>query len=288
MTRVCHPSDPMPTASLPFAKPAPARARRATDGIRPQPEVERPRWKRMLDLAFCLAALPVLAVCTLLAATVMALTSPGPVFFLQERVGYRGRRFRCYKFRTMHAGADTGVHRRLTEELIRTNAPMAKMDSRGDARLIPGARLIRAAGIDELPQILNVLRGEMSVVGPRPCVPYEYEQYSAWQQRRFEAQPGLTGLWQVSGKNRTTFEEMVHLDIEYVRRRTIWLDLKIILRTVPALLQQLGDIRRARRTAAPADATARAIQAKAAARWPAAPDFPTIHTKDHLFPEDVS
>ena len=123
---------------------------------------------------------------------------------------------------------------------------MQKMDARGDARLIPGGRWVRAAGLDELPQILNVLRGEMSLVGPRPCIPYEYDQYSAAQKERFAAIPGLTGLWQVSGKNRTTFEEMVQLDVAYTRRISPWLDLRIIIMTLPAVCREIVDLRRPR------------------------------------------
>jgi exopolysaccharide production protein ExoY len=198
-----------------------------------------PHWKRVIDIMFCLAAMPVLAFCALLTAAVMALVSPGPVFFRQERVGYRGRRFMCFKFRTMHVGSDSKIHQQHCDQLIHSNAPMVKMDARGDSRLIPGGRLIRASGLDELPQIINVVRGEMSVVGPRPCVPYEYEQYLPWQRARFNVAPGLTGLWQVSGKNRTTFEEMIRLDLRYAEKRSLWLDLGIMFLTVPALLKQL-------------------------------------------------
>jgi lipopolysaccharide/colanic/teichoic acid biosynthesis glycosyltransferase len=180
----------------------------------------------------------------------MALVSPGPVLFRQERVGYRGRRFMCYKFRTMHVGADSKIHREHCEQLIQSNAPMVKMDARGDARLIPGSRFIRATGLDELPQILNVLRGEMSLVGPRPCVPYEYEKYLPWQRARCNAMPGLTGLWQVSGKNRTTFDEMIRLDICYAKNRSVWMDLKIMTKTVPALLRQLRDLGKGPRASA--------------------------------------
>jgi lipopolysaccharide/colanic/teichoic acid biosynthesis glycosyltransferase len=208
------------------------------------PEAETtglPRWKRAIDVMFSLTVMLGLAFCTLLTATVMALVSPGPVLFRQERIGYRGRRFMCYKFRTMHVGADSTIHREHCEQLIQSNAPMVKMDARGDSRLIPGGRLIRASGLDELPQILNVLRGEMSLVGPRPCVPYEYEKYLPWQRARFNAMPGLTGLWQVSGKNRTTFDEMIRLDLQYAKHRSLWLDLKIMAMTLPALLLQLCD-----------------------------------------------
>ena len=198
-----------------------------------------PNWKRVTDILISLAAMPLLAFCALLTATVMKLVSPGPVLFRQERVGYRGRRFMCYKFRTMHVGSDSRIHQQHCDQLIRSNAPMVKMDARGDSRLIPGGRLIRASGLDELPQIINVFRGEMSVVGPRPCVPYEYERYLPWQRARFNVVPGLTGLWQVSGKNRTTFEEVIRLDLRYAETRSLWLDLKIIVMTLPALLAQL-------------------------------------------------
>ena len=208
-----------------------------------------PSWKRVCDLACCIVALPVLAAAAAAAFVVMRLTSPGPVFFRQERVGYRGKRFHCYKFRTMRVGADTSVHQAHCDHLIRSNAPMMKMDARGDARLVPGGWLVRAAGLDELPQLINVFRGEMSLIGPRPCVPYEYDRYLPWQRERFDAMPGLTGLWQVSGKNRTTFEEMTRLDIHYARNVSWWLDLKIVLLTVPALVLQIADTRRGRKAA---------------------------------------
>jgi len=205
-----------------------------------------PLWKRTLDLTFCVASLPLLAGATLVMTIVHRLASPGPVFFLQERIGLKGRTFRIYKFRTMKVGADTAAHRAHLAQLIGSTAPMAKLDARGDSRLIPGGWLLRATGLDELPQIINILRGEMSLVGPRPCVPYEFEKYLLWQRQRFDTTPGLTGLWQVSGKNRTTFEEMVRLDIQYVEARSLWLDLKIALMTVPALAGQVRDARRAR------------------------------------------
>jgi lipopolysaccharide/colanic/teichoic acid biosynthesis glycosyltransferase len=216
----------------------------------PDDSVQMPAWKRAVDITCCLMAMPVLALLTLATAIMMKLTSPGPVFFRQERVGFRGRRFMCYKFRTMHVGADSRIHQTHSDYLIQSNAPMVKMDSRGDSRLIPAGWLIRASGLDELPQIINVLRGEMSLVGPRPCVPYEYEKYLPSQRERFNAVPGLTGLWQVSGKNRTTFEEMIRLDINYSRNVSWWLDLKIMLITVPALLRQILDTRHGRKSAA--------------------------------------
>jgi lipopolysaccharide/colanic/teichoic acid biosynthesis glycosyltransferase len=212
-----------------------------------------PLWKRALDLAGCVVALPLLALCTLVMAGIMRCVSPGPVFFRQERIGHGGRRFKIYKFRTMRVGSDSSVHQSYYKELIGTNAPMVKLDSRGDSRLIPGAWLLRAAGLDELPQLINVLRGEMSLVGPRPCIPSEFDQYLPWQRRRCEVLPGLTGLWQVSGKNRTTFEQMIRFDIKYAQRLSLCLDLKIILLTVPSLLAQIRDTRRACPLPGPAD-----------------------------------
>ncbi len=248
----------------------------------------RPPAKRALDIACSLAAMPVLGLFTLAMTVVTKIASPGPVFFRQKRVGHRGQPFMCYKFRTMVVGADAGAHQTHCDYLIQSNAPMTKMDARSDTRVIPGAWLLRATGLDELPQIINVLRGDMSIVGPRPCMPYEFDHYLPWHHERFDAVPGLTGLWQVSGKNRTTFEEMIRLDIEYARHRTFWLDVKIILRTIPALLQQVGDTRRARRASEQAAQTEKAIQARTSGRWSGPGEFPALHAKDSLFPEDIS
>ncbi len=169
--------------------------------------------------------------------------SRGPILFRQRRVGYKGREFTCFKFRTMKVDAETACHREHFRHLMEAEVPMTKLDARKDPRLAPLGALLRTTGLDELPQLINVLRGEMSLVGPRPCIPYEYENYKPWQRRRFEAVPGLTGLWQVSGKNRTTFNEMMHLDIEYSERTSLGLDLKIIVKTLPALWQQCLDMR---------------------------------------------
>jgi lipopolysaccharide/colanic/teichoic acid biosynthesis glycosyltransferase len=201
----------------------------------------------VLDLAIILLVLPGLLLVGGVIALVVLCGSRGPVFFRQQRVGWRGRRFTCYKFRTMRANAETTSHQGHTTDLIKTDAPMVKLDAHRDPRLIPFGAALRATGFDELPQLFNVLRGEMSIVGPRPCMAYEYELYAPWQRRRFDAVPGLTGLWQVSGKNRTTFSQMVRLDIEYSERASLWLDLKIILMTLPALLRQCLDLREAKR-----------------------------------------
>ena len=206
-----------------------------------------PAWKRALDIACILFALPVVVPIVLIISIWIKISSPGPILFCQERVGYRGSRFTCLKFRSMKIGADNGVHKNYLQELIHSETPMTKMDSRGDARLIPLGALLRSSGLDELPQLVNVLRGEMSVVGPRPCIPYESENYLPWQRERFDALPGLTGLWQVCGKNKTTFNEMINLDIAYARNKSLRLDLKIILKTIPALIAQVRETRSNRR-----------------------------------------
>lgn len=213
-----------------------------------------PLWKRVLDVTCIFIALPLLLPLALLIALVVKMGSRGPVLFKQERVGFRGGRFTCLKFRTMFVGADATVHQGHWNELIVSNLPMEKMDARGDPRLIPLGRILRETALDELPQIINVLRGEMSLVGPRPCIPYEYDKYLPWQKERFDTLPGLTGLWQVSGKNRTTFVEMIHLDIDYVRRKTLWMDMWIIFMTIPALIMQVQGMRRKKAAALAASA----------------------------------
>jgi exopolysaccharide production protein ExoY len=211
-----------------------------------------PLWKRLLDLSLIVVMLPGLLVLGAVVALVVICGSRGPVVFRQRRVGHKGREFTCYKFRTMHANADSECHRGHTRQLIKSEVPMTKLDARRDPRLIPLGAALRATGLDELPQLINVLQGEMSLVGPRPCIPYEYELYEPWQRRRFDAVPGLTGLWQVSGKNHTTFNQMICLDIEYARRSSLWLDLKIILKTVPALCSQCLETRASKRRQAEA------------------------------------
>ncbi len=204
-------------------------------------------WKRTLDLGVIIILTPGLALLGAGIALLIKAGSAGPVFFTQRRVGYKGRQFTCFKFRTMRTDAETESHRMHTQHLIKSKSPMVKLDNRKDPRLIPFGALLRAGGLDELPQLINVVRGEMSLVGPRPCIPYEYEMYEAWHCRRLDAVPGLTGLWQVSGKNRTTFDQMVRLDIQYAQKQSFWLDVKIIFRTVPALWTQYCDLREARR-----------------------------------------
>ncbi|HMP81277.1 MAG TPA: sugar transferase [Verrucomicrobiota bacterium] len=201
-----------------------------------------PMWKRALDLAIVIFLLPGALFAGLLVALLIKCGSRGPVMFHQTRVGFKGRHFTCFKFRTMRVNADTKAHQGHTTQLIRGGGAMTKLDSGNDPRVIPFGTCLRATGLDELPQLLNVLRGDMSIVGPRPCIPYEYDLYEPWQRRRFDAVPGLTGLWQVSGKNRTTFNQMIHMDIDYSQRASLWLDLKILFKTIPALCTQCGDV----------------------------------------------
>lgn len=201
---------------------------------------EIPRWKRVLDVVCIVMAMPVVLPVGLLIALLVKIASPGPVLFYQQRVGHLEKRFRCMKFRTMRVNAETEVHANHLAQLMTSNVPMTKLDKH-DSRVIPFGRVLRATGLDELPQLINVWRGEMSLVGPRPCVPYEFDKYLARHRGRCATLPGLTGLWQVSGKNRTTFEEMIDLDLDYCRTKSLWLDLKIIAMTIPAIVVQVWD-----------------------------------------------
>lgn len=217
--------------------------------------VPSPAWKRALDIVGSSAGLIALSPLMLSIAALIKIVSPGPVFFRQERVGYMGRIFTCLKFRTMHPDSETSSHRKYFQQLMDTDVPMTKLDVTSDARLIPMGKILRQTGLDELPQLINVLRGDMSLVGPRPCIPYEYDHYCQWQRQRTDTAPGLTGLWQVSGKNRTTFKQMMRLDVSYSRKRSPGLDLKIIFKTLPAILTQIRDGARKRgeiKEAAPA------------------------------------
>jgi lipopolysaccharide/colanic/teichoic acid biosynthesis glycosyltransferase len=175
-------------------------------------------------------------------SVLIKLGSKGPILFHQERVGHLGRRFTCLKFRTMVTDADTSVHEGHCARLIDSDLPMVKMDSHGDSRVIPFGLQLRATGLDELPQLINVLRGDMSLVGPRPCLPCEYDRHLDWQKCRYNTLPGLTGLWQVSGKNSTTFNQMIRFDLEYDRTKSLWLDVTIMLRTIPAVITQVREI----------------------------------------------
>src|SRR5262245_28875300 len=188
-------------------------------------------WKFALDVTCILLALPIWLPLMILLALVTRIGSPGSIFYRQERVGLGGKIFLIWKFRTMQVRAETLVHEKYLHELIAVDRPMTKLDAYGDPRVAPFGRFLRASGLDELPQIFNVLCGEMSLVGPRPCLPNEFAHYEPWQRERVNGLPGLTGYWQVNGKNKTTFNEMITMDLFYLENMSMLLDLRIILKT---------------------------------------------------------
>jgi lipopolysaccharide/colanic/teichoic acid biosynthesis glycosyltransferase len=191
--------------------------------------------KRGFDLAVCIWLLPVVAILMLLVAMAIRLDSPGPILIAQGRTGRDGRRFRMYKFRTMVQNAEE-----LKAGLQHLNVlPPPDFKIPKDPRITRAGRILRQTSLDELPQLFNVLRGDMSLVGPRPTS-FEPTTYSLWHTRRLEVAPGITGLWQVKGRNLTTFDERLRLDIEYIEHRSFWLDLKILVQTVPAVFRRSG------------------------------------------------
>jgi lipopolysaccharide/colanic/teichoic acid biosynthesis glycosyltransferase len=196
-------------------------------------------WKRSIDVCFILSSLPLVLPIMAVIVLWIKLVSRGPAIFRQERIGRNGRRFTLYKFRSMHVNADTSRHARHFNHLVESGSPMVKLDLLCDSRLIPLGCLLRAAGLDELPQLFNVLRGDMSLVGPRPCLPEEYRFFSRCQRVRFQVLPGLTGIWQTEGKGVSTFDEMNEMDARYVKTASPVLDLAIIFRTPWALLSQM-------------------------------------------------
>ena len=206
-------------------------------------EPKAPGWKSAVDLTCILLSLPVWLPLMILLMLVTRIASPGPIFYRQKRVGLGGRHFFIWKFRTMKVSAETQTHEHYFQELMRVDRPMIKLDAHGDPRLAPFGRILRASGLDELPQIFNVLCGEMSLVGPRPCLPNEFANYEPLQRERVNAMPGLTGLWQVSGKNKTTFNEMIAMDLFYLKNMSILLDLKIMLKTFAVIVEQLFESR---------------------------------------------
>ena len=197
-----------------------------------------PWWKRTTDIVVSMLAVMMLSPLLILAALLIKAVSPGPIFFRQQRVGYLGRSFTLWKFRTMHVHFDQKTHERHLANLISGDGKQKKLDDH-NPQIIPLGKLLRKSCLDELPQLFNVLFGEMSLVGPRPPIPYEVKQYLRWHSMRFDAVPGMTGLWQVSGKNETTFKEMIRLDIRYACRRSFLLDIKIILMTFPVVFGQM-------------------------------------------------
>ena len=201
---------------------------------------------RALDIVAAGALLLALMPLFLVIAVAIRLDSHGGVVFRQRRVGRRGKQFTLHKFRTMRVDAAHDIHRTFVLRLINADGEVARSAERPlfklseDERVTRVGRLLRKSSLDELPQLWNVLRGEMSLVGPRPPIPYEVEHYPPHWFARFAVKPGMTGLWQVSGRSALALDEMIRLDVDYVHRRTVWLNLWILLRTVPAVLFARG------------------------------------------------
>lgn len=205
--------------------------------------------KRFIDILGSASLLVLLSPVLAIIAIAIKLTSKGPVIFRQERLGQSGSRFRCLKFRTMYVNNDPKIHQEYVQRFINGHADSAHKESgkpavykiKNDSRVTPLGRFLRKTSLDELPQFWNVLTGEMSLVGPRPSLPYEFEIYDIWHRRRvLEVKPGITGLWQVSGRSRTCFDDMVRLDVRYSQSWSIWLDVKILLQTPGAVLSGDG------------------------------------------------
>jgi len=214
------------------------------EAFAPEPaKPSRDALKRALDVVGGLGLLALFSPFMLAAAAAVKLTSPGPVFHRQIRIGRRGEPFTMLKFRTMHANAGHGIHQDYVTWFIKSSGKQPRNGDEifkltNDPRVTRAGRYLRKASIDELPQFWNVLRGDMSLVGPRPPLPFEVEQYQPWHRRRvLEAKPGVTGPWQVTGRSRTTFDDMVRLDLRYARSHTLWTDIKILAATPRAMFK---------------------------------------------------
>jgi lipopolysaccharide/colanic/teichoic acid biosynthesis glycosyltransferase len=195
---------------------------------------------RLIDVVVAGAALVLLGPVMALIVALVRLTSPGPAIFRQSRIGYRKRQFVMLKFRTMTVNCSDATHRDFVTRMLGGEDPRGSgggqlFKLQNDCRITRVGRILRATSLDELPQLINVLRGEMAIVGPRPALDWEVELYQPHHHERFEVKPGITGLWQVSGRSRLTMTQALELDVEYARRRNLTLDLSIIARTIPAL-----------------------------------------------------
>ena len=204
-----------------------------------------------IDVVGSLIGLILFSPIILITAIAVKTTSPGPIIFRQTRVGVKGKRFSFYKFRSMYCNSDDQIHRQYVTDLIKGNhekinpgngdKPLFKMNA--DPRITRVGRIIRKLSIDELPQFINVLRGDMSLVGPRPPLPYEVENYESWHLRRIlEVKPGITGLWQVDGRSQTSFDDMVRMDLRYVQNWSLWFDVEILAKTVRAVVHSKGAV----------------------------------------------
>lgn len=241
--------DPLLASAMEAVRPLIVRIRKldrlSLDGLE-TPDIEAkpldlavvgcPRWKRAMDIAGAITGLLVGAPLMLVLALMIKFTSPGPVIFRQKRGGLAGRPFTLYKFRTMVRDAEERkVHLRHLNE--RTGAAFK---IRNDPRITRVGRFLRRLSLDELPQFYNVLKGDMSLVGPRPLPVAEEIEYTAWQRARLSVKPGLTGIWQISSRDRSCFDHWVRLDLQYIRGMSFWLDVKILLMTLPAVLSRRG------------------------------------------------
>lgn len=216
--------------------------------------------KRLFDIVIALFLLVILFPLMLLIAIVILLSSPGPVFFVQERIGSKRQthghyvnwtnvKFNCYKFRTMYMNADPSRHREFIQALIENDEDkMAKLQGKvtdvrkllSDPRITRTGKLLRKLSLDELPQFWNVLRGDMSLVGPRPAIPYEIKMYKPWHLGRLLTKPGITGLQQISARSAEDFDKQMRLDIEYIKKQSFWFDLIIILKTPLVVISMTG------------------------------------------------
>jgi exopolysaccharide biosynthesis polyprenyl glycosylphosphotransferase len=198
-----------------------------------------PCWKRIIDMVGSTIGLLLFSPVMLVVAVSIKLTSHGPILFKQRRVGFLGRTFTLLKFRSMNHDNNPEIHKQYTEHFIKNGMPMGKGEGQksiykieNDPRVTHVGRFLRKTSLDELPQFVNVLKGEMSLVGPRPPIPYEYMHYDIWHKRRaWEVKPGITGLWQIKGRSKATFDQMARLDLKYLKERSLWLDLKILIQT---------------------------------------------------------
>ena len=207
--------------------------------------------KRIMDVLGSITGLIIFSPLFLIMPILIKLTSPGPVFYRQERMGLFGKTFTFLKFRSMYVDNDDSIHRHYVKQLIEhedgtngddtTSTKDEVFKIKDDPRVTWIGRFLRKTSLDELPQFINVLRGDMSLVGPRPPIPYEYDEYKLWHMRRvIEVKPGITGLWQVEGRSSTSFDEMVRLDLKYIREWSLWLDIKILVKTPWVVLTGKG------------------------------------------------
>ncbi|KAA3620031.1 MAG: sugar transferase [Calditrichaeota bacterium] len=208
-----------------------------TQSLEPILAAPIPAWKRTVDLLGASLAILLLFPLFILSILIIKIVSPGPVLFKQIRTGYLGKSFVIWKFRTMHLNADSGLHATQIRNEIKNDLELKKVEN--DPRIFPFGNFLRNSCIDELPQLINVIRGEMSLVGPRPELPYAVDEFQRWHCARLDVLPGMTGLWQINGKNSTTFTEMIRYDIEYGQQLSFTLEIKILLLTIPAILKQV-------------------------------------------------